>query len=219
MKKELIKKKEYLVKNIPELIKQFNYRKGPDLYFYQKVIFKVRHYPLKKLFGENDFIELLYATLTSWDMNARGAKMKYFDDFKENVLKNKNYFLELSKFKLDEISKNDFLEIKEILGKLYDNLDVMQTKGKLVSNSKIMHYLLPDLVMPMDRKNTLNFFFGNTNESKGKFLEIIECTYYIAKEIDLNKFVNKYNEWNLSVPKIIDNAIICEQSLKYRKSK
>ena len=219
MKKELIKKKEYLVKNIPELIKQFNYRKGPDLYFYKKVIFKVRHYPLKKLFGENDFIELLYATLTSWDMNARGAKMKYFDDFKENVLKNKNYFLELSKFKLDEISKNDFLEIKEILGKLYDNLYVMQTKGKLVSNSKIMHYLLPDLVMPMDRKNTLNFFFGNTNESKGKFLEIIECTYYIAKEIDLNKFVNKYNEWNLSVPKIIDNAIICEQSLKYRKSK
>jgi len=219
MNNKLLKKKKYLVKNIPKLIKQFDYRKGPDLYFYKKIISKIRNHPLKSLLKRDDFIELLYATLTSWDMNARGAKMKYFDEFKENVLKNKNYFLKLSNYKLDRINESDFLEIKEIIGKLYDNLDVMQTKGKLVSNSKIMHYLLPDLVMPMDRKNTLNFFFGNTNESKGKFLEIIECTYYIAKEIDLNKFVNKYNEWNLSVPKIIDNAIICEQSLKYRKSK
>jgi len=217
MNNKLIKKKEYLVKNIPKLIKKFDYRKEPELYFYKKIISKIRNNSLKNLLKRNDFIELLYATLTSWDMNARGAKMKYFDDFKENVIKNKNYFLDLSKYKLTEISESDFLEIKGILGKLYDRLDVMQTKGKLVSNSKIMHYLLPDLVMPMDRKNTLNFFFGNTNESKDKFLDVIECTYYIAREIDLNKFVNKYNDWNLSVPKIIDNAIICEQSSKYRK--
>ena len=27
--------------------------------------------------------ELLYATLVSWDMNCRGAKMKYFNEFKK----------------------------------------------------------------------------------------------------------------------------------------
>lgn len=30
--------------------------------------------------------ELLYATLVSWDMNCRGAKMKYFNEFKNNIL-------------------------------------------------------------------------------------------------------------------------------------
>jgi len=115
---------------------------------------------------------------------------------------------------LNRLNKIDFLKVKEILGKLYDNLSLMETKGKLVSNSKMMHYLLPDLVIPMDRQNTLNFFFGNTNESKEKFLDIIECTYYITQEINLSKFLD--DEWNQSVPKIIDNAIICECSPRYR---
>jgi len=217
MDEKLIKKKEYLVKNIPKLIRNFDYRKGPDLYFYKRVITEVRKNQLKDLLERNDFIELLYITLVSWDMNARGAKMKYFDDFKESVLKNKKYFEELSRYKLDKTNKIDFSRIKGILGEIYDNLNLMRSRGKLVSNSKLMHYLLPDLVMPMDRYHTLNFFFGNTGETKKKFLDIIECTYYVVREIDLREFLD--DEWNQSIPKIIDNAIICAQSEKYRKNR
>lgn len=214
MNLKIEKKRKYLIKNIPRLIRQFNYRKGPDLYFYKKVITQVRKGSLKNLLKKNEFIELLYATLTAWDMNARGAKIKYFDEFRENLLKNKIYFEKLTNYQLNKISENDFLKIKEILKKIYNNLQLMKTKGRLVSNSKMMHYLLPDLVMPMDRQNTLNFFFGNTNESEKKFLDIIECTYYIVQEIDLRRFLD--NEWNQSIPKIIDNAIISECSPRYR---
>jgi len=215
MNKKLLEKKEYLVRNIPNLIRKFDYHKGPDLYFYRKVITEVRNNRLKELFKKDDFIELLYITLVSWDMNARGAKMKYFDEFKKDILENKAYFKTLSKYKLDQIDEIDFLGIKATLEELYNRLDLMRSRGKLVSNSKLMHYLLPDLVMPMDRYNTLNFFFGNTNETKHKFLDIIECSYYIVKDIDLSKFLD--DEWNQSITKIIDNAIICVRNPKYRK--
>jgi len=217
MNERLTNKKEYLVKNIPKLIEKFDYRKGPDLYFYKKVIAEIGKNPLKNLFERNNFTELLYATLTSWDMNARAAKMKYFDEFKANILENRDYFLKLSKYKLDKLTEDDFFQSRSVLEKLYNNLYLMRSKGKLVSNSKVMHYILPDLIMPMDRKNTLNFFFGNTTESKEKFLDIVECAYYIAKEIDLREFLN--DEWNQSIPKIIDNAIVCECSPRYRRKR
>lgn len=217
MNKKLENKKEYLIKNIPELIRKFGYKKGPELYFYKRVIEEIRKNKLTVLFNKKEFIELLYVTLLAWGMNARGAKMKYFDDFRKNILVNKKYFISLSKYKLDKMSEKQFSNTKKLLGILYDRLSLMQTNSKLVSNSKMMHYLLPDLVMPMDGQNTLSFFFGNTGESKKKFLEIIECTRCIVNKIDLSRFLDKDNEWNTSVPKVIDNAIIYEKSLKYRK--
>lgn len=213
--KNLEDKVNFLVRNIPSLIKNFDYRKGPDLYFYRKVINKRRGSPLEKLFSEDYFIELLYATLVAWDMNARGAKMKYFDEFKESVLKNRKAFEELESLKITQIKEEGFPEVKEKIKELYDDLHVMQTSKRLVSNSKIMHFILPDLIMPMDGKHTLVFFSGNTNETTGKFLDIIECSWKVARGIDLNKFLD--GEWNLSAPKVIDNAIISVSNPRYRK--
>jgi len=215
MNRKLDEKIRIIIERLPDLIKKFSYRKGPDLYFYQKIMSLRRERLLEDLFNDklDRFIELIYATLVSWDMNSRGAKMKYFDDFKFNILHNKDLFNKLSSFKLSEISETEFERIKEILGKVYDNLDLMKTKGKLVSNSKAMHFILPDLVMPMDRQNTLKFFFNNTNESKNKFLDIFECSYQIARKMNLNRFLDQ--RWNLSITKVIDNAIICFMSPKY----
>ena len=215
MDKQLEAKTKYLIENIPRLIKNFSYRQGPDLYFYKRVTDLRKRHPLKKLFNDSYFFELLYATLTAWDMNARGAKMKYFDEFKKNILKNQILFEELDNLKLSQVNNKQFLQAKKKIEELYEGLHLMKTEGKLVSNSKIMHFILPDLIMPMDRQNTLIFFFGNTMESRAKFLKIIDSSWLISKQLDLSKFLD--DEWNRSIPKIIDNAIICNQSSKYRK--
>jgi hypothetical protein len=78
-----------------------------------------------------------------------------------------------------------------------------------------MHFILPDLVMPMDRQNILTFFFGNTNESGSHFLKILCYSREIAQKIELCQFLDK--EWNISVPKIIDSSIISKMSPKYNK--
>jgi len=204
-----------LIINMPELIKNFKFRKGPDLYFYRKTMELRRKKPLDELFeSESDrYLELIYATLVSWDMNSRRAKMKYFDKFKTSILKNKKSLLHLSPYKLDLLSDNEFREVKRVCEKIYSNMHVMESSGKLVSNSKTMHFIVPDLVMPMDRQNTLKFFFGNTGESKSRFLTVFERSHQIAKDIDLEQFLDE--EWNLSKPKVIDNAIISYMSPKY----
>lgn len=181
-----------LIESIPELIKNFDYRKGPDLYFYKRTMESRRSKSLNELFDESDrFVELIYATLVAWDMNSRGAKMKYFDEFKTSILKNKERFMQLTHYKLEALQGGTIGEVKMRLGQIYNNMHVMVSGGKLVSNSKVIHFILPDLVMPMDRQNTLNFFFGNTNESESYFLRIFGFSYEIAKKIDLRQFLDE----------------------------
>lgn len=45
-----------------------------------------------------------------------------------------------------------------------------------------------------------------SDEAKNKFLEIFECSWYIAKSTNLKRYLD--SEWNQTIPKIIDNAII-----------
>lgn len=198
-----------LVENIPRWIDAFNkhgYRGGPSLYFYQRVMSRRKAKSINELLnkGEN-FIELMYATMGCWDMNTRRAKMKDFDVFENNLVNIKELCKNLSGYSLDNILEENMATVKKSLGNLYDELDFMISKARLVANSKILHFVLPDLVMPMDR-NTLAFFFSNSTESKNKFLKIFECTCEVAREIDLKTYLDQ--NWNLSITKVIDNAII-----------
>ena len=182
------------------------YRKGPSLYFYRRLIFLRSNSSDVESFIKDDYcLEVLYATLVSWDMNTRGAKMKYFDDFKANILSCLNRFKEIERLGKD--ANVEIIKLKPILMKTYKELNVMETKAKLVSNSKVLHFLFPDLLMPMDRKNTLTYFYGNDSESVNKYIEIIIFSFEVMKKPEnWNKFLD--NGWNTTIPKMIDNAII-----------
>jgi len=206
-----------LVSESSELIKKFNewgYRKGPDLYFYKKLMTLVKNKRIEELIDDANFIEVVYATLTSFDMNARGAKIKYFDEFYENITNCKDQFVELAEFKLESLSEKELEIVKNKLSKLFEKLDIMISKGKIVSRSKLMHFLLPKLVMPIDRQNTLRFFYGSMEEVKPqlKFLEIFEVSWNVAKRVNLSTFLD--DNWNQTIPKVIDNMIIAKMSLK-----
>jgi hypothetical protein len=65
----------------------------------------------------------------------------------------------------------------------------------------------------MDRTYTLTFFYGNginINNPTKKFLEVFTCSWLIAKDIDLSKYLD--DNWNQTIPKVIDNAIIYKVS-------
>ncbi|MEM5867728.1 MAG: hypothetical protein QXG39_07400, partial [Candidatus Aenigmatarchaeota archaeon] len=131
-----------------------------------------------------------------------------------NVTSCKDQFISLSKFRLENLSERELEVCKAKLSELFGSLDIMVSKGKIVSRSKLMHFLLPNLVMPIDRQNTLYFFYGSRNEFKpeSKFIEIFESSWNIAKRINLSIFLD--NNWNQTIPKVIDNAIIAKMSLR-----
>ena len=180
---------------------------GPELYFYRRVIDLRNNSNSIESFLRNDYhIEILYATLVSWGMNSRRAKMKYFDDFKKSIIDRLNQFKEIETFE----KSGDIDLIKKLgstLRKAYENLELMETNARLVSNSKLLHFLFPKLLMPMDGANTLCYLYGNTGESLNKYIEIIELSSEI---MNIPENWDNYldNKWNITVPKMIDNAII-----------
>ena len=179
MIKSRINKTEQIVATIKNRISEINefYRKGPDLYFYKR-LYQVRNISsnIESFLSSDYHIELLYATLVSWDMNSRAAKMKYFDDFKTNIISCLNQFKQLEIFGKND--NKDANKLIPILRNTYENLSLMKTDGRLVSNSKLLHFLFPKLCMPMDKNNTLSYFYGNnTYESVNKYIEIIELSY------------------------------------------
>ncbi len=164
-----------------------------------------------------EFCELLYATLSAWNMNSRGAK--FFSKFKNSIVTNEIALENLKGINLSEINTTP---TRSNLLFLYDNLDlVAETKPKLVTFAKTLHFLLPDLVCPIDRTYTLNYFYNNTNvPSNGenqfnRFWAIENEFSRFALHVDLVKFINDDNG-DFNIPKIIDNAIIgyCKLNIK-----
>lgn len=208
MVKDRRAKIDQIVNTIKTRISEINrrYRSGPDLYFYQRIIDLRSHSDSIQSFLSSDYhMEMLYATLVSWDMNSRGAKMKYFAEFKANILSSLRRLTELEVWERGG-NLNSAASIS-ILRSVYDSLNLMKSGGKLVSNSKLLHFLFPNSYMPMDRNNTLSYFYGNTGESPNKYVEIIELSFEIMNMAE-NWGTYLDSNWNRTVPKMIDNAII-----------
>lgn len=203
------KKKEEILYTITNRIREINlrYRKGPDLYFYRRLVeLRKKNHIVSDFISDNYNVEILYATLVSWDMNSRGAKLKYFDEFKRALVSCLPQ-LEAIERALQHFSLAESYKMMEILETAYTNLHLMETSGRLVSNSKCLHFLFPSLLMPIDKTNTLDYLYGNNYESVKRYLEIIEFSFEIMRSpIKFEGYLDDL--WNQSVPKMIDNAII-----------
>ncbi len=204
---KLLQKIEALVAGFPSAIAAFRGSNGPDLYFYQKVCVAHHDTSLRALLdGSDRFIELIYATLAAWNMNCRRAKMLPYAAFKASILDNKSQILQLESFRLDAIPMESTNSIKDLLWEIYEHMKLMHTASKLVSNAKILHFLLPNLVMPMDGKYTLQYFFENTDESPRRFLQIFLASHEIAQKVEFQPYFD--TKWDQNAPKIIDNAVM-----------
>ena len=226
-KKKLVEDKDEFLKYSKDIENTFS---GPSSYFYLKVIEKIKECDGDKkryveLLSNDHFIENVYTILVTWGMHRMGknTRMTDFKDFKESILNNRELLEKLYDKKLREINID---EIKEDLLRIFDTLKVMRGNSKLVAHSKTMHFLLPHLVPPMDKGHVIFFFCGEwrcnkKNKSyqyipsnctkieneKEVFTEILIQFRRMADELDLKKEDLK-NDWDTTIPKIIDNAII-----------
>jgi len=207
MIKDKLTKINRIAETINSRISEINkrYRTGPDLYFYRKLMQLRREaHEIASFLDSTYDLEILYATLVSWDMNSRGAKMKYFDEFVLNLRSCQDEFKIL-----DSINREPRFQSFpfQVLRQTYEKLDLMKTDSKLVSNSKMLHFLFPHILMPMDGQTTLSYFYGNTSESIHKYLELIGMSFEIlAQRHNWNQYLD--DKWNQTAPKLIDNAVI-----------
>jgi hypothetical protein len=209
---EVFKDKTLIKQSLEVTEKQYR-PYDPGWYLYNKLL-QVKNIEDK---FTDEFIELVYVTLSAWNMNSRGARLSDFEAFKKSIRKHKSTILTLSKFKITDIKNKE--EIFSLLKKVFYEIELVYTdKPRLVTFSKAMHFYLPTLVVPIDRKYTLTFFNGNININKKldlqwkKFIHIYEQMMDFSEDLKIQEVVN--NRWSKNIPKIIDNLIIGYIKLK-----
>lgn len=211
MRKKIIKhslekfeNKELLKKSLDET-RSYYRPLDPGFYLYNQIL-KV---DIDEKFSDEN-IELIYVTLVAWNMNSRGAKLQEYQMFKQSIQNQKKAILNIKDFTIRDIQK------ESIFSKLHDlffSLDlVAKSKPALVTFTKTMHFLLPKLIVPIDRKYTLMYFYENVNiptehEKQFKIIKEIETEYskFVAK-VDLHQYIDE--KWNTTEAKVMDNMII-----------
>ena len=159
-------------------------------------------------------MEILYATLASWDMNTRGAKMKCFPEFKRSL---RMALPELIKIKkcLPSFRRGNYKPLLNALGDAYNKLKLMDSSKRLISNSKCLHFIFPEVCMPMDGKNTLFKLYRNNHESCKRYLDITEFVFDVMKRLrNPSNYLDK--GWNTCLTKVVDNALILKGTRNYR---
>ena len=191
------------------------YRHGPSLHFYGRIISLRREAEtLSRFLGRLENIEYLYATLGLWDMNTRGAKMKDFDPFMRILQANESNLLALESLFPTSIGGMDSDHVEKILKPLravYLGMKLMQTNRRLVSNSKILHFMFPEFLMPMDNNHTLRYLTNGESEvprvSWNKYWEITRFGFDTMQRL-AGEDVGFDEGFNKTLPKVIDNVII-----------
>jgi hypothetical protein len=150
-------------------------------------------------------------------LDKRRAKLNEFETVKESIQQHELFLIDLYKNKLDSIESLENEKGEKIIRGLefaFCHLEIMKSERRIVGVSKTMHFLLPDLVMPIDSTYTMPCFYGTNkyNEKAEKefqtFLDIFTKTHRITKNLKLTNDDVDGEKWNTSIPKLIDNAII-----------
>lgn len=211
---KLISDQDILKKSLEKTEKEYR-ALDPGWYLYNLLLDKRK---LVDIFSD-EYLELIYTTLISWNMNGRGAKLAEIQDFKDSIRSNKPLIISLKGYRLEKLDKDGLTKIVNVLKELFKKLKVVQTNSKLVTFSKTLHFLLPELIAPIDRKYTLEFFYRNTMLTTDKdsakndekqfevFEEIFEKYWELVTDCDLLSYLDD-KSWNRTIPKIADNAVI-----------
>jgi hypothetical protein len=198
-------------------IKECNesYRSSDDLKLYRNIIELHRETAdFNRLLEQKGFIKLLRRTLVAWNMDQRGAKLVTEVELEKSILQTKPSLLRLSQYRLHELTEKTAKEIISALELVFGGLKVMRSKRRIVGVSKTLHFLIPDLIMPIDSTYTMEAIYGYNKYSDSlkketdDFINIFNKTLKIAKDLNLTNDDVTGEQWNTSVPKLIDNAII-----------
>jgi hypothetical protein len=99
---------------------------------------------------------------------------------------------------------------EEHLWRLIDGIHVVENQARLVALSKTLHHVLPDLLPPIDRMYTQEFFGFHSPEfqygQQRVFGQIWLHYVEIARAVHPATYVGP--GWRTSRSKVIDNAIV-----------
>ena len=134
-----------------------------------------------------------------------------FGTFRNGFISQVPQIREVQNLHLSQLSADDARKIRAILWKIISGLNVGIGETKIVSGSKALHHVLPELVPPIDRQYTARFFHHKTfnQGDQSAFMEMFPKFHQIARDsvAELGQLLGQ--GWiSTSSTKLIDNAIV-----------
>jgi hypothetical protein len=155
-----------------------------------------------------EFIRDLHAVLHAWGIGRRGSRLAEPAQLSAALLPH-----------LDQLEALDHLLISEVgdpsnvinrLWQLVSTIAIVDTKSRIVSVTKALHHLLPDLVVPIDRAWTGAFFAWSMPtfdiRPEQVFRSAYEAFFDIARAVRPETYVGE--GWRSSPAKVIDNGVV-----------
>lgn len=137
---------------------------GPSLYFHERAIARRRqHQTVDSLLADTQFLEYVYAVLPAWGMHRMGPQAAKVGDFVQittALSDNTHAFQQLWPYRISALDAQSSVEVAATAWQIIAHVRVSTSQTQIVAGSKFIHYLLPDLIPPIDRQYTFAFFTG-----------------------------------------------------------
>jgi hypothetical protein len=184
-------------------------RHGQLAYHVKTIRLRRRLESAKAALTDEAFQRALYETLQAWGIGSRASNLRPFPEFVRALHAKADTIEQLDGLAIDQPALNVGV-VGSTLAKLAQSLDIVSNKVRIVPGSKALHHLLPELVVPIDRAYTQQFFrWANPtlqNFPERCFKEAFNAFVRIAREANPAQYVGQ--GWYTSRTKVIDNAIV-----------
>ena len=204
-----------LCQNMPlylDVYRKFPFSKPGQLELHrQTILMRQRHGSVQAALKDNSFINSIRDTLVKWGMDSRGATglLLPMPEFSSSLRKHEQKIMELEKLDIEDTNLPLQQTAQEIWS-LIEGLRLSQGGNQIVTGSKALHHILPDLVPPIDRAYTRRFFgfwMQQFQYNPEVFSYIWIRFALIARKTNPQQYVTN-TDWFTSKTKILDNAVI-----------
>lgn len=156
------------------------------------------------------FVSLLRSTLRTWGIGIRGSRQVSEDEFVSGLRYWAPELSDLESLAIEDLG-SDAADVSAQVYRLVAGLPVVDNKAKVVAGTKTLHHLLPELVPPMDRAWTGEFFgWQKTTDfqyaQERIFTDGFVTLAAVAHATRPSDLVG--GGWRTSQSKILDNAVI-----------
>jgi hypothetical protein len=161
--------------------------------------------------GGDSFLLSLRSTLKAWGLGVRASRLAPQAAFDDAIRSVREKIAALDGLLMGEPALP--AEVGERLWHLIESLGIVDNQAKLVAGTKTLHHLLPDLVVPVDRRWTGMFFqlhppeWQESPAQRRAFLQMFRDFCEIARKAQPQQYVDGHL-WRTSRTKIIDNGLI-----------
>lgn len=171
---------------------------------------RAAHVTIASAVLDENFVVSLYDTLKAWGLGNRRSLLRPLPEFSAALAGVLPQLQALDSLRIDAPE----LEVDATIHAVWsviESLNVADNQAQLVAGTKTLHHLLPELVPPMDRAYTQQFFRWHNPQFQYGQPKCFNLAYAALVHVARSTLARQYvgtHPWHTSITKVLDNALV-----------